>query len=645
MEYYTILGAVNYWSTVYLVPVAVNYWSTTCIKKGAFATRPNRSIMEYRIFRDEYAILHEGIQPELHRLVSKCYSKYLIGSSTEEAATLITWTNDQKATSLLRAIDSRIKTDSNAFYDFLKILMSLPALHHLADTLKDRLPPTLRPAQEATSASHSQPQYDSQNPDGTLYYDAMNQRYVILKLKQITTRAPFTASTSMHVYNPPPNAPPDAFPDHVLDQKCEDIPLADIAIHLKNYETIHMYLNITDLEMQDIIQENQDPLRQRQLLLRKWKAKHGFLATYGKLIQCFEDAGRQDLVSVTHGVLQSRYPVTAVEAATPDVDGVAGRTALQTPQRAPSQDPPTQFTAFLKQHSQLQLSPDHKTDTQPPDHKTDTQPPDHETDTQPPDQEDFLSSRFQLRLGVQPHPEGEEVRLKRWSLDNPGVHSPTSTGSTHSSDSLQDSFKSAVSHLSKASTSEESDGSDEDLMRELDRITTKCKGKFSQKQQVVTDLRQKVSDKDKQLKAMQECYKEKEEALKQLEQCLADKEQQLAVAQLPYPQQETEVPLTELETELRLTKEFLEDMEKERDALLSELTDAKETLETCQKKKRSLERQLFETRVQLSKSQRESHDHKKENVVLKQQIQDLENRIDFFFENTKLCSRRRSQSV
>ena len=100
--------------------------------------------VEYRIFRDEYASLHEGIQAELDKIVPKAYSAGLIGSATEDAATLITWTSDQKANSLLKAIDSRIKTESRAFYDFLEVLMSLPTLQFFADRLNGRLPPELQ---------------------------------------------------------------------------------------------------------------------------------------------------------------------------------------------------------------------------------------------------------------------------------------------------------------------------------------------------------------------------------------------------------------------------------------------------------------------------------------------------------------------
>ena len=96
--------------------------------------------------------------------------------------------------------------------------------------------------------------------------------------------------------------------------------------------------------------------------------------------------------------------------------------------------------------------------------------------------------------------------------------------------------------------------------------------------------------------------------------------------------------LTELETELRLTEKYLEEVEDEKKLLEEELFDAKESLHGSKK-------QLLNTRIQLITFQKEAHDHKMENIRLKQRIQDLENRVDFFFENVILCSRRRSQSV
>ena len=89
---------------------------------------------------------------------------------------------------------------------------------------------------------------------------------------------------------------------------------------------------------------------------------------------------------------------------------------------------------------------------------------------------------------------------------------------------------------------------------------------------------------------------------------------------------------------LRLTQEHLKEVEDERKSLAEKLFDAEESLH-------SLKKQLLNAKIQLITSQEEAHDHKMENIRLKQRIQDLENRIDFIFENTIVCSRRRAQSV
>ena len=630
--------------------------------------------VEYRIFRDEYASLHEGIKPELDKLVPKAYSAGLIRSATEDAATLITWTSDQKANSLLKAIDSRIKTESRVFYDFLEVLMSLPTLRFFADRLNGRLPPELQLKMASSRASHGhdlcQSYGDASNLEGSfrpvLAYDPRTMTFMF---RLTSSNAPVTfhplppssvASVNYvaatHDIDGAASAVPapllgletliSEIPDHVLNHPCEDVPLAEIARLLDNHQTIYMYLNISDIEMTDITTEHRQPLRQRQVLLQKWRKKIGSLATYKKLIDCFQKAHRPDLISVTCKVLQSTYPSTSEEivdfaAATPDIDEAAERTTSQQPPCVPSQDPPPEMIPFQKQQSQLQMS------LGPSGEEASLDLPRILT-TQPsePAEQDYQMCAG-LRLDIQPLVENGEMILK--SRSSPQLLSPVST---HSSDSPLDSFKTACSHISPTSTPE---GSDEETMefesdlkkelkeiaeKELNRIAEKCTKRFSQKKHEIKELKQKLEDKEQQLRDAQQQFDQKEEALKQLEQCLAEKEQQLAT-QIPYPQQETEPQLIELKTkktELRLTQEHLEEVEDKRKSLARKLFDAEESLH-CLKK------QLLDTKIQLVTSNMEAHDHKTENIRLKQRIRDLENRIDFIFENTIVCSRRRSQSV
>ena len=477
--------------------------------------------VEYRIFRDAYASLHEGIQPELDKLVPKAYSARLIGSATEEAATLITWTTNQKANSLLKAIDSRIKTDSRAFYDFLKVLMSLPSLQYLADRLKGRLSPEL---QQMVGSGTSQGHDRMMLPEGSFRpaYDPRTMTFV------------FRLTSS--------NTPVTFYPS--------------------------------------------------------------------------------SMASVNYAV------------ATHDIDGEAERTASQQPPHVLPQDPSMhtpEMIPFQKQKSQLQLSLNSSGEEAVcnlPRILT-TQP------SQPAEQ---MSAG--LRLDIQPQVENKEMKVK--SSSSPQLLSPVST---HSSDqSPVDSFKTACSHISPRSSPEVSDEEatefESDLKelkeiaeKELNRIAEKYTKRYSQKKQQIMELKQKLKDKDQQLRDVQQ---QKKKALKQLEQCLAEKEQQLTT-QLPYPQQETEPQLTELETKLRLTQEHLKEVEDERKSLAGKLFDAEERVH-CSKK------QLLNTKIQLITFQKEAHDHKRENIRLKQRIQDLENRVDFFFENVIVCSRRRSQS-
>lgn len=627
--------------------------------------------VEYRIFKDEYAFLHEGIKSELDKLVPKAYSAGLIGSATEDAATLITWTSDQKANSLLKAIDSRIKTDSRAFYDFLEVLMSLPTLRFFADRLNGRLPPELqlKIASSRASQGHDlcQSHDDASNSEGSLRpvlaYDPRNMTFMF-RLTSSNAHVTFhplppSSATSVnyvaatHDIDEAASVVPapllgletliSEIPDHVLNHPCEDVPLAEIARLLDNHQTIYMYLNISDIEMTDITTEHRQPLRQRQVLLQKWKEKIGSLATYKKLIDCFRKAHRPDLISVTCKVLKANYPSISEEivdfaAAAPDIDGAAERTASQQPSCVPSQDPLPKMIPFQKQQSQLQVSLGSSVEEAALD-----LPRIFTTQPSEPAEQDYQMCAG-LRLDIQPPVENGETKQK--SRSSPQLLSPVST---HSSDSPLDSFKTARSHISPTSTPE---GSDEEFEsdlkkelkeiaeKELNRIAEKCTKRFSQKKQQIKKLKQKLEDKEQQLRGAQQQFDQKEEALKQLEQCLAEKEQQLAT-QIPYPQQETEPQLIELKTkkiELRLTQEHLKEVEDERKSLARKLFDAEESLH-CLKK------QLLDTKIQLVTSHREAHDHKMENIILKQRIRELENRIDFIFENAIVCSRRRSQSV
>ena len=428
------------------------------------------------------------------------------------------------------------------------------------------------------------------------------------------------ASLSSLVYTPPvvpPSLPSlvSKIPEHVLNCHCKDVPLADIARMLHDHATIYMYLEITDLEMEDIATEHQKPLRQRQVLLRKWKEKQGSLATYKNLIECFRKARRTDLVSVTCKVLQSHYLCASEEVVdfnagvTPDIDEAAERTAFQQLPHVPPQDSLPKVIPFQKHQQPLQiLLGSRGGETESPRVLT-TQP------GEVAEPEGQLCADFQQSLDIQRPIESEEDQM-RTRIMSPQLNSPSST---HSSDSSLDSFKTAFSHLSPTSTPEESDeettkSDTADFMQQLQFITEECKERFFKKEQQVNKLKQKLKEKEEELIAAQQQFKEKEDAL---EQRLAEKEQQLAT-QIPYPQQETEPQLTELETmktKLKLTEKYLEEVEDEKKLLEEELFDVKNI---CQGEIHFLRQQLLDAKHQLFRC--------------KQRIQELENTVSFFFE-------------
>ena len=428
------------------------------------------------------------------------------------------------------------------------------------------------------------------------------------------TKPPVVPASLPSLMSKPPVVPASLtsnIPEHVLNYCCKDVPLADIASRLHDHATIYMYLEITDLEMEDIATEHQKPLRQRQVLLRKWKEKHGSLATYKNLIECFQKAHRPDLISVTCKVLQSHYLSASEEVVdfsagmTPDIDEAAERTVFQQLPHVPSQDALPEVIPFQKHQQPLQiLLGSHGGETEPPRILT-TQP------GEVAEPEGQLCADFQQSLGIQRPIESEEDQMRTKSM-SPQLNSPIST----SSDSSLDSFETAFSHISLTSTPEESDeettkSDTADFMQRLQFITEECKERFFKKEQQVNKLKQKLKEKNEELIAAQQQFKEKEDALKQ---CLAEKEQQLAT-QLPYPQQEIEPQLTELETELRLTQEHLKEVEDEKKLLEEELFDVKHIY---QGEIHFLQQQLLDTKLQLFR--------------YKQRIQELENTVSVFFE-------------
>ena len=560
------------------------------------------SSYQYRVFKAQYTFLQEGVRPAVEKLAKKLYVKHLIPSST---VTLITGlTADQKSTELLKVLGSRIKAEPKALYDFMAVLREMSPLRHLFRDLNERLPVNLQPE------FLTDPPFEEE--DNILALTSANQSIasgqqsynctVILPRPQ---PLPSSIVTGLLVYNDlslstSANEVTIDLPAHILDQQCEDIPLAKIAKEMSDYETIYMYFGLKKIDLEDLAKRYpQHPLRQRQELLLEWREKHGRESTYGKLINCFKEAGRPDLVNTTCKILQSHYMDTdpsvrkdmdtdpsvredidtdpSVHEGLGDTTLVASpsdldekedpdRSSFQSPKRAPSEGP-LPFGLFQKQQSQLQspnsLDGSLSGDMPQIPHIITTMPSHSSTSSD----DQLTSSLFNLHIMKPVVPEADQELCL----------SPTSPVSRHlrlecclsSSINSEDSFHTACTHHSNESLNDLKDGEmiDEELRRDFQRIAQKYNNRLAQKEQEVQDLKRKLKEKDKLLKdARQECS-EKDKQLKILEE-------RLAKEPLKHPIQEVQPYASEIDSlkqKLEITNEFIKSTEQERDEIAGEL--------------------------------------------------------------------------
>ena len=80
-----------------------------------------------------------------------------------------------------------------------------------------------------------------------------------------------------------------------LNQPCSDEHIKDIALFLTNRQTVATYLGLTEIDVEDVEEEGTKAQDKRYKVLRKWKAKNLFKATYRRLVDVFLKIGRADL--------------------------------------------------------------------------------------------------------------------------------------------------------------------------------------------------------------------------------------------------------------------------------------------------------------------------------------------------------------
>ena len=625
------------------------------------AAMSSHTSIEYEIFINSYDYLHEGIQPELDQLLPKVYAKKLIGTSTKEEAQLPTRTSPQRASTLLSAIDSKIRTSPVAFDIFMRVLRGIPSLRYLAEKLQEKILERqsqrgqISIASDGSSMRQAQPVYGSMPTPSS----ALPQSALVLGSVQPERRSPciLLNQTSLGIDS--------RVSEEQLSQECEDIPLAEIASQMSDWQTIHMHLSITDLELEDICHEHRNPLRQRQVFLQKWKRKYAHLATYKELTKCFLNANRPDLVRLVCNAISPQADNEESDSTTTVSRAVAHETDL------PSNGFLDSTIPFPKQQSQRQGSLSPTTDMPLPQIIR-TQP---STDAADEQENEFYQHNPNSEISKK-----EKTRCKRASIVSlsdsetnysllPSPMSPSLSMRTSSSDSVVNSFKSACSHftISKESVSENSEGdsADEGLKRELDQIAEKCKQKFDKNAKQVRILKKKLDElkikynkKEEALKAVKQQLSEKEEALIAAKQQLSEKEEALIAAkqhlseqelltQMQHPYQEAEpstIEIDALRKELEITNSYLQEVDAERKDLESKLSRAEreqKQFHTLKEKNWELQCKVVKLNMQIREQDQTIVQRDKTIAELKLEIQDLKFATEFI----NSYERRRSSSI
>ncbi len=590
---------------------------------------------QYRVFKERYPFLQEGIKPAVTQLARVLYSKNIIPRITDETTNL--------ASELLKALDSQIKTEPNSLYDFMAVLRSMRTLRHLFRDLNERLPDHLQP-----QFLEDPPNEEQEETDGGPFFalpistlQAANPATPVYILQPVHSLSPSTVTGSMQVFPPTAipvyNGPPQVLrtasfdideltshvPKHILARQCEDVVLSTIANEMNHYDTLFVYFGLSRVKMDDIIRKYpHSPQRQRQDLLFEWRDMVGRRATYKLLMNCFCQAKRQDLVNFTCEFLDRHYCAgiggssnVNEMVASPENEALAvstERAAGPLPRRPPPHDPSPPTIPFQDQHSEPQsfASPSNGLAA-------------GDTSTERPNQ---APSSLPASSGPrQPAASDQVTALTSISHSSATVEDSYSYLRTSSGDS----FHTARSHTPSQSSVEISDdetSDSEELQRDLDKIAKLCSNHISSREKQVKDLKRKVRERNKELETLQER--------------LAQKERELASRTA----QETQPLIDKLKKELEITRDYAAVVDQERRELARECLEVQSKLETYRSQNRGLHKEVMGLRCQLFQSQQEAFECGKEKAQLAARIKELESSMEFFFLNSNASCRTRSQS-
>lgn len=94
---------------------------------------------EIRVFQESYERLHLAIQPETSSLAHKLYSKALIGTEAHDAASISSKPLSDRASTVLKDVETNVLTTPSLINDFLDVLGSVTSLERVATEIKTKL--------------------------------------------------------------------------------------------------------------------------------------------------------------------------------------------------------------------------------------------------------------------------------------------------------------------------------------------------------------------------------------------------------------------------------------------------------------------------------------------------------------------------
>ena len=80
-----------------------------------------------------------------------------------------------------------------------------------------------------------------------------------------------------------------------LNKPCSDEHITRISLFLANWQTVAPHLGLTEADEEDVEEEGKKTQDKRYKMLRRWKAKNLFKATYRVLVDVFLKLGRADI--------------------------------------------------------------------------------------------------------------------------------------------------------------------------------------------------------------------------------------------------------------------------------------------------------------------------------------------------------------